>query len=235
MNNCPAPHSRHRNAFAAVALLLLAAGLPMMADSVLVSTNGVTMTSAPASTNAAPQKHGITITADVNDDGSPADPGKGHTATIDLDNGDLAAGLLIPLAGIVGVFGMPVVVVFLAFYFSYRRRRETLATVREFLNKGQPVPPQLLESLGSRYAATTASPVVRKRSDLARGFQLTFIGLGITLALWVHNPHSTTWGWGLIPTVMGLGYLASGWVQSCDRAPDRDELPPRPGGPPAPQ
>jgi hypothetical protein len=185
-------------------------------------------TNAAASTNAAPPKHGITITADVNDDDADANSGSKHASQAEV-NADLAEALIIPLAGIAATFGTPVLIVFVVFYFRYRRRQEALATVREYLNKGLPVPPQLLEDSGKSYAGVNVS-LDRRNCDLNRGFKLTFIGLGITLAFLVHNPHSTTWGWGLIPMIMGLGYLLSGWLQG--RSSNRGEPLPPPGDKP---
>jgi hypothetical protein len=211
-----------------VVLLLAGAGQPVFADSAppkiaapAVSTNAVPT----SSTNAAPQNHGITITADINDDD---DSGKKHDGDSGSLMGTFAEALVIPVVGIVATFATPVLIVFFVLYFKYRRRQETLAIVREYLSKGLPVPPQLLEDSGKDYGRDVRVNKLRK-SDLTRGFQLTFIGLGVTLALYVDDPHSTTWGWGLIPMIMGIGYLLSGWVQS--RSSSKDEPPP-PGTPP---
>jgi len=211
--------------------LIIAAGLSAAADSTppKIPTPPIPTNSAPTSaTNAAPDKHGLTITADINDDDdASSDHSAGKKQSSDFTLEALAGALIIPIVGIVATFGTPVLVVFLLLYYRHRRRQETLATVREYLNKGLPVPPELLEDC-STPSISTVSSLRRRKSDLTRGFQLTFIGLGVTLALYVHNPHSTEWGWGLIPMIMGVGYLLSGWVQS--RSTD-DRLPP-PGNPP---
>jgi len=195
-----------------------------------------------STTNAAPDKHGLTITdkngltitTDSNDDDDDSSSGHGSGKKHVEDRGSLmgtfAEALVVPVVAIVATFATPVLIIFFVLYFKYRRRQETLAIVREYLNKGLPVPPQLLEDGGKGYAAGADSPK-RRKSDLTRGFQLTFIGLGVTLALFVDDPHDTTWGWGLIPMIMGIGYLLSGWVQG--RGPDRDVRLPPPGNPPA--
>jgi hypothetical protein len=207
-----------------ITLAPLFSGAALWADASSAPTNSApsaTDAASSPSTNAAPVKHGITITADLDDDDDVPANSSGH-ARHSSDGWELE-GLLIPLAGIVGVFGMPALVVFLALYFNYRRRQETLATVREYLNKGLPVPPQLLEGSGGRDFKFSGS-VRGACSDLSKGIRLTFVGVGVTLALLVHDPHSTTWGWGLIPLVMGLGYLISGLVQRSD--PSTSEEPP---------
>jgi hypothetical protein len=206
------------------------------------------------STNAAPAKHGLTITADTNDDDDSDSDGKKHSETINIGGHDVEgwslaalAALMIPILGVLCVFGMPVLIVFVVCYFKYRRRQESLATVREYLNKGLPVPPELLAEAGSSQYAAAAAPAAaaaslsapvndRAKSDLRKGLTLASIGLGLTLALFVNDPHDTDWGWGLIPFVMGIGYILSGWFERRDRF-DHRTAPfdsPRPGNPPPP-
>jgi hypothetical protein len=208
--------------------LIGAACLPVPADTTPASkspTPAIATNAVPASaTNAAPDKHGLTITADLNDDDDASaghSSGKKHSGDEDFTEA-LAGALIIPIVAIVATFATPVLIIFCICYFKYRRRQETLSIVRDYLSKGLPVPPQLLEDSGKGSAAGVGSPK-RRKCDLTRGFQLTCIGLGVTLALFVSDPHETTWGWGLIPMVMGIGYLLSGWVDS--RSPD-DRLPP---------
>ncbi len=201
---------------------------------------------APPSTNAAPAptpatnaapahaKPFISITDDDDDDTATnhsasasivIDSGKKHS---DDDSGDWLYSLLIPLAGIVMTFGMPVLIVFFICYFRYQRRQAQLQLAREFLAKGLPVPPQLLdESQAVSISVDRGSPASAAAVDLRKGFKLAFIGLGVTLALYVWSPHGSSWGWGLIPSVMGLGLIISGAVQL--RMPDKTPPP----GPPS--
>jgi len=193
-------------------------------------------TPAPASTNLTATQPAPPATLKA-DNGSASDGADHkHSATIEIDDdNDRGSGLeadLIPLAGIVATFGTPVLIVFFICYFKYKRRSENLAMVRDYLNKGLPVPPQLLDPSQGGYSPVTKDSPNRPRSDLRQGFRLTFIGLGITLAFYVNNPHSTTWGWGLIPLVMGIGYLISGWNENRHRPPVEDSrTTPPPGNP----
>ena len=195
------------------------AASPATNATVTPATNVVTK---PAATPPSP----ITVISD--DD----DKDKGHSFKFDIKTDDKPhdgpsspwediASDLIPLAGIVFTFGTPIAIVFFVAYFKYRRRQESMALAREYLNKGLPVPAELLDpSQGGGYSRSGDRDGC---SDLRRGFKLAFIGLGVTLALYIDSPHSTQWGWGLIPLVMGIGYLISGWVDG-RRAP-----PPPPG------
>ncbi len=163
------------------------------------------------------------------------DSSKGVHKHVSMDfQTDSALDDLIPIVGIAATFGTPILIVFFVCYFKYRRRRENVALAQEYLNKGLPVPPQLLDD-GQAYfkeSVSTVSPS-RCQSDLRRGFKLAFIGLGITAAFYFAEPHSTTWAWGLIPLIMGLGYLISSWFESRQQArPDDSRTPPAPPRPP---
>jgi hypothetical protein len=203
------------------------------APAITTSTSAELAKAAAELTNAAASSAlpNVTTISDDDDDSG----GKRHSAKIVIDTGhsgstsvwsDIADDL-IPLTGILATFGMPVLVVFVVAYFNFRRRRENMALAREYLNKGLPVPQELLDT--SRRGVDLSRSMPRGyRCDLNRGFKLTFIGFGVTLALFITSPHSTHWAWGLIPLVMGIGYLLSAWIEA--RGEQRD----RPGSPLAP-
>lgn len=150
---------------------------------------------------------GHSFKMEINGDGDTKSPDRGVISEI-IDD-------IIPLTAIIATFGMPVLIVFVVFYFKHRRRAENLAMAREFLNKGMPVPAELLDPLNEESRFTYPGvPTDRSRLDLRKGFKLAFIGLGVTIALYISSPHSNTWGWGLIPTVMGIGFIISGWIES---------------------
>jgi hypothetical protein len=206
------------------------AGPALPATPVPALTNG-----APAAAAAAAAAHGVHIEIDNDDDSTDDARPHGHTKIGDGNYVGVALeAVLIPIIAIIATFATPVLIVFFVCYFKFRRRKENLVLAQEYLNKGLPVPPQLLdESQGTvDYSASSDSPN-RCKSDVRRGFKLGFIGLGVTLALFVSSPHSTTWAWGLIPLVMGIGYLISGWVESKQRADGFDSraIPPSRGGP----
>jgi hypothetical protein len=223
--------------------MLFASLLVLPAD-----TNSSPSPAEPASTNAAPVKHGMTITTKPDDDDDTStNPGdKNRTETINIGgshegdwNMTAMTALMIPIIGTIATFGTVVLIVFFVCYFKYRRRQESLATVREYLNKGLPVPPELLADSGSRVdaAASTASSAPASgygQSDIRRGFKWAFIGLGVTLALFVNDRHSTDWGWGLIPLVIGVGYLLSGWMQERSATRNPPYYSPPPENPPKP-
>jgi len=232
-NTLPQNLIRHLQLGALLTLMALGSMVMLRADS-----NPEKSASPSGATNAAdaPATPGLHITTD--DDDSPPN-GKGHSHSVIEINGEhedfnsLLESIIIPTVAILATFGTPVLIVFFICYFKYRRRRENLATVREYLSKGLPIPPQLLdESQGAAAYSVPAESPSRCKSDMRRGFKLTFIGLGITLALYAGEPRSTDWAWGLIPMVMGIGYLLSGWVETRHKPVDSRTTPPPPPGTP---
>ncbi len=168
------------------------------------------------------EKHGGIITIDSDEDDDNGTPHKHHKVVINDDGTSSSFDLedvVIPLFGITASFGTPVLIVFFICYFRYRRRKEHLATVREYLNKGVPVPPQLLEEYQSSWSSALGGGYTPNRADvdLRRGFRLTFIGLGITLAFFFAF-HGSTWAWGLIPLVIGLGFIVSAYAEKRNSA-----------------
>ena len=96
------------------------------------------------------------------------------------------------------IFGLPVAIVGLIMYFSFSKSRAMHKTVRMMVEKGQPVPEALLNP----------PPVVRKRSDLRRGVTLLMIGTGLMVFFGAVNDwEGGVWSLGIIPFLIGLGYL----------------------------
>ena len=127
-----------------------------------------------------------------------------HDTDLDrLDHGkspDDLPGMVIPIVGIVflTIFGAPVLIVALILYFSFSRQRALHRTVRMMVEKGQPVPEALLNP----------PPAQRQRSDVRRGVVLTMIGIGVTVFLGAASEwEGGAWTLGLIPFLIGLGYL----------------------------
>jgi Domain of unknown function (DUF6249) len=107
---------------------------------------------------------------------------------------------VIPIVAItlLTVFGAPVLIVGLIMYFSFSRSRALQKTVRMMVEKGQPVPEALLNP----------PPAQRQRSDLRRGVVLTMIGIGLMAFFGAVNDwEGGAWTLGLIPFLIGVGYL----------------------------
>ncbi len=135
--------------------------------------------------------------------------GTGPGVDIDLDDedfNDIGALAAIPIVGIIfgtlSLFGTPIFIVLVIMFFSYLKQRSLHRTVRMMVEKGQEVPAALF----------APPPVIRARSDMRRGVILVMVGLGVMLFLAAVNDwEGGAWALGLIPFMIGAGYLAI-WV-----------------------
>ena len=126
----------------------------------------------------------------------------------DVEDGALMA---IPIIGIIfsTLFGAPVLIVAAIMFFSYLRSRSLHRTVREMVEKGQPVPPTLF----------APPPAVRARSDMRRGVVMTMIGIGMMIFFGAVGDEGV-WAIGIIPFLIGIGYLIV-WKLEGPKEPDK--------------
>lgn len=151
-------------------------------------------------------KHGIII------DGGDED------SDHEKSNEDIPA-MVIPLVGIVflTIFGAPVLIVMVIGITALIGSRMRQRTIRMMVEKGQPVPAELL-------APEVRS--VRRRSDVRRGVVWTMVGLGLMVWLAAVNDwEGGAWSFGLIPFLIGLGYLIVWKLEN------KKDIPPPPPAP----
>jgi hypothetical protein len=88
----------------------------------------------------------------------------------------------------------------LILYFWYKRRTALYATLKTLAEKGVPISPdQLL-------------PHKKEKNDLRKGIILLSVGAGIIVSvLLIGNKISGAWPIGLIPLIIGVGYIVV-WV-----------------------
>lgn len=92
------------------------------------------------------------------------------------------------------VFGFPVAIVVVVLIFRQRRNAMLHKTLAAMIDKGVPIPPELL------------TPAERRpKSDLRRG--ITLVATGIGMVVFFALQHEEVWGLGLIPLLIGIGYL----------------------------
>lgn len=150
-------------------------------------------------------KHGIIIDADGKDE--------------DADLREMRNLVAIPIVAIVfmSIFGAPVLIVMVIGIFALMGNRMRQRTIRMMVEKGQPVPAELLAPEVRR---------VRRRSDVRRGVIWTMVGLGLMVWLAAVNDwEGGVWSFGLIPFLIGLGYLI---VWKLEGKKDIPPPPPRP-------
>jgi hypothetical protein len=153
--------------------------------------------------------------------------GRKHGIIIDSDDedhdrkgsGEDIPAMVIPLVGIVflTIFGAPVLIVLVVGLIALVGSRMRQRTIRMMVEKGQPVPAELLAPEVRR---------VRRRSDVRRGVIWTMVGLGLMVWLAAVNDwEGGVWSFGLIPFLIGLGYLI---VWKLEGKKDIPPPPPRP-------
>lgn len=151
------------------------------------------------------RKHGITIEAGDKDE--------------DADLNDMRNLIAIPIVAIVfmSIFGAPVLIVMVIGMFALIGNRMRQRTIRMMVEKGQPVPAELLAPEVRR---------VRRRSDVRRGVVWTMVGLGLMIWLAAVNDwEGGAWSFGLIPFLIGLGYLIVWKLEN------KKDIPPPPPAP----
>jgi hypothetical protein len=107
----------------------------------------------------------------------------------------------IPIVAIVflSIFGAPVLIVILIGMFALSISRSRQRTIRMLVEKGQPIPAELL---------APAARAVRRRSDVRRGVVWAMVGLGMMIFFGAVNDwEGGVWSLGLIPFLIGVGYL----------------------------
>lgn len=139
-----------------------------------------------------------------------------HNSDKSDDDDDLGGIIAIPIIAIIfsTLFGAPVLVVAAIMFFSYLKSRSLHRTVRSMVEKGQEVPAALF----------APPPIVRQRSDLRRGVVLVMVGFGLMIFFGAMNDwEGGAWSLGVIPFVIGLGYLLVWKLEG-----RRDKVPPLP-------
>ena len=116
---------------------------------------------------------------------------------------------LIPIFGIVGIFGMPVFIILIVFYFDKRNKEQFHSTLQKLIESGQELSPELLQSIPG-YKKENG-----KRNDIRTGTITSGVGIGIVLfgqakQFQVGVSEAPLVGIGLLVLSIGLGILAYG-------------------------
>jgi len=106
--------------------------------------------------------------------------------------------ILVPICFLGATVGIVALVVGLRF----KRNKMLHETMRAMIDKGQPIPSELLQP---------PTPKRRPKSDLRRG--LVLVGTGVGLTVWLALDGVNKWPLGLIPLLMGLGFLVTWKVE----------------------
>lgn len=124
---------------------------------------------------------------------------------INVPNWGERLGPLLPIISVLAVFGSPVAILALFFYFRHRRNRMFHETLRAMVEKGVPIPPELLS--GGATLANGSNLGRRGIHDLRNG--LILIGLGVGVMLLGSSAGFSKLG--SIPIFIGLAMIAA-WL-----------------------
>ena len=127
------------------------------------------------------------------------------------------AGVLVPI----GLFAMIAAIVIVPNYLRVRERQEMQATVRTAIEKGQPLPPELIEALSKDVKLRTVSSAHR---DMRIGVILLFIAGGVALtgvALGQINDNAMfgTVSGAAVPGMIGLAFIILSFFNPNKRPP----------------
>ncbi|MEY3007010.1 MAG: hypothetical protein RI942_1352 [Pseudomonadota bacterium] len=124
--------------------------------------------------------------------------------------------LLIPIFGIIGVFGMPAVIVWVALHFNNRKKEQYHETLRKLIDSGQELSPELLKSIPGYAEEET------KVNDIKTGAILSGIGIGVALIGYVGLGSKVVLSGGLLVLALGLAFLIYGIYDKTQNADPKD-------------
>jgi len=140
-----------------------------------VTDTQIEYTDTPASTTQSPKKQ------TNSDDFFSSDFGFSSATTISV-------------VAIVCVFGLPVIIVFIAFYFRYKNKRAKYKLAEQALAAGQPIPEDFFK--GKTDSGT-----------LQKGITNIFTGIGLFIFLWAITTQFSIGCIGLLIMFMGFGQV----------------------------
>jgi hypothetical protein len=117
-------------------------------------------------------------------------------------NGNISESVVMAIFPVV-MFSFIGVCVWLGASSRLKRQRLLHETIQRMIEKGQPIPAELLQS---------QDPPRRPKSDLRSGLVLVSIGIGVGIFLYVQ--HGNVWTAALIPLLMGVAFLITWKIES---------------------
>ena len=122
----------------------------------------------------------------------------------------VGGGILVAIISIIAIFGMPVFIIFVVFFFRYKNRKARYRLAEQALAAGQPLPEEFIRENKSTDQRT-------------QGIKNTFTGIGLFIFLWAITGEFGIGAIGLLVMFMGLGQWLIGYKPT--RIP-RTEKPP---------
>jgi hypothetical protein len=112
---------------------------------------------------------------------------------------------------------IPIIAIIVSGLVRIKRNRYLHETIRHMTEKGLPVPPELIQAVvgDSRQPPKTWSPAAQLRSGVIN----IAIGLGLMLLFQeMHPEENWLWAIGMIPFIIGVGFLLIWWIESRNKS-----------------
>ena len=146
---------------------------------------------------------------DEDADTTSVDTGKVSSSSRGSDDDDfpfnnfgnaVGGGILVAIISIIAIFGMPVFIIFVVFFFRYKNRKARYRLAEQALAAGQPLPEEFIREHKSTDQRT-------------QGIKNTFTGIGLFIFLWAITGEFGIGAIGLLVMFMGLGQWLIGYKQ----------------------
>jgi hypothetical protein len=111
---------------------------------------------------------------------------------------------IVPIFGIIGVFGMPVFIIAIVLYFKSKEKAQFHESMQKLIESGQELSPELLQSIPGYVEDET------KKNDIRSGVLLMGVGAGIGLLGYFGLGNSVVWAVGILLGAIGMATLAYG-------------------------
>jgi hypothetical protein len=105
----------------------------------------------------------------------------------------------LPVLGIL----IPIVAIIAGSIHDSQREAQRHETIRQLVAANRPIPPELLSDEKTREHAPGALAGKYTRA----GLLCVGAGIGIAIAIYLGDPSSTDWAWGIVPIFVGIACL----------------------------
>ena len=112
----------------------------------------------------------------------------------------VGGGILVAIISIIAIFGMPVFIIFVVFFFRYKNRKARYRLAEKALAAGQPLPEGFIRE---------SKPTDQR----TQGIRNTFTGIGLFIFLWAITGEFGIGAIGLLVMFMGIGQWLVGYKQ----------------------
>ncbi len=127
------------------------------------------------------------------------------TPAFSHNGGNFNPGLLIPVTAIIFIFGGPIVLLSIYFYFRYKANKKRAEVIEKAILAGQPIPNELFKE-------QTRAP----RNYLGEGITMIGAGIGIGIMLWILVAPKFA-SIGLLVLLIGIAELVIHQIQKKDK------------------